>query len=72
MEIAVSLPSAVDKVRPSFVYSTIVKCDSAPCLYVSNYAYVWCNMTVLQHSSLSVLSGAPLHFSELHMVAVYL
>ena len=37
--IAVLLPSAVDKVRPSFVYSTIVKCDSAPCLYVSNYVY---------------------------------
>ena len=32
--IAVSLPSGVDKVSPSVVYSTIVKCDNAPCLYV--------------------------------------
>ena len=36
--IAVLLPSAVDKVK-RVVYSTIVKCDSAPCLYVSNYVY---------------------------------
>ena len=39
MAIAVSLPSAVDRVRSTFVYNTIAKCDSAPCLYVSNYTY---------------------------------
>ena len=117
--IAVLLPSAVENVRLSFVYSTIVECDGAPCpqlhwhvhplhvrmcfvmhiqiilqmyswhptylcinicnthVHIHTFTYsfcimVWCNMTVLQHFLLSLLSGATLHSSELLRVAVSL
>ena len=52
----------------TITYSLLLWCGATHSICI----VVWCNMTILQHFLLSLLSGATLHFSELHMVVVFL
>ena len=54
--------------KHTITYSLLLWCGATHIICI----VLWCNMTTLQQFLLSLLSGATLHFSELHMVVVFL